>query len=127
MHRTTHAHIHPRNEPSASESRSLRALRPPRPEADLGSASLDELNASLCSPDDVPVEIEDLAPHFLWEATQSRMPSRPAPALQPEAVGADAALREAFFEGAGHEREQLREFERIWKHIISRELISTEL
>lgn len=125
MHRTTHAH--PSSDSSAPGSRSLRALRPPKAESDLGSANLDELSASLRSPDDVPVEIEDLATHFLWEATQSSIPSSPAPAAEPGAAGADAALREAFFDDAGRERERLREFERIWKHIISRELVSTEL
>jgi len=126
MHRTTHAHTRPRTESSAPESRSLRSLRPPPSESDLGS-SLDELSASLCSPDDVPVEIEDLAAHFLWEATQSSMPSSPAPATEPGQSEADAELREAFFEESGRQRERLREFERIWKHIISRELVSTEL
>jgi hypothetical protein len=124
MQRTTHAQSHSRAASGAPGSRRLRAVRPSRPEGDLESAAPDELSVSLCSPDDVPIEIEDLASHFLWEATQSDMP-RAAPAALPDASGADAALREAFFEGTG--RERLREFERIWKHIISRELVSTEL
>lgn len=106
-----------------------RTLRPaPRDDPGASGYSLAELSASLpVSPDDVPLEVEDLAPHFLFEATQSSVPSSnpPAPAL----TGAepDAALREAFFEGHERELEQLREFERIWKHIIRRELVSTEL
>lgn len=126
MHRPTHAQSHSRGASGASGSRPLRALRPPPPGRDLDSAELDESSVQLRSPDDVPIEIEDLAPHFLWEATQSDMPSE-APARLPDASGADAALREAFFEEAGRERDRLREFERIWKHIISRELVSTEL
>jgi hypothetical protein len=108
----------------------VRALRPPRHDANtVPVASLEELAASLLiSPDDVPLEIEDLAPHFLYEATQSSMPSSAAPAGPPLVHGKDAALREDFFEqDEEHQGEQLREFERIWKHIISRELVSTEL
>lgn len=122
MHRTTHPH--PRAVSDASGPHPLRTLRPPRPDGALESGTLDALSASLRSPDDVAVEIEDLAPHFLWEATQSDMPSSAVPAL-PDVAGADAALREAFFDETG--RERLREFERIWKHIISRELAATEL
>jgi hypothetical protein len=126
MHRPTHAPSHSRVASGAPGSRPLRALRTPRPEGDLDSAELDESSVSLRSPDDVSIEIEDLASHFLWEATQSDMPNA-TPAALPDASGADAALREAFFEETGRERDRLREFERIWKHIISRELVSTEL
>lgn len=113
-----------------SPARALHAMKPPRrDDAGLPAASLEELAASiLISPDDVPLEIEDLAPHFLYEATQSSMPSSAPPSAAPIiARGADAALREAFFEDGASEDEKLREFERIWKHIISRELVSTEL
>jgi hypothetical protein len=131
MPRNTHAQSHPRS--GASDERAempLRAMRPPRHDANtVPMASLEELAASLLiSPDDVPLEIEDLAPHFLFEATQSSMPSSAASAGPPTVYGKDAALQEAFFESdEEREGEQLREFERIWKHIISRELISTEL
>jgi hypothetical protein len=117
MHRNTH-------------TRALHTIKPAhRAGGTLPVASLEELAASiLVSPDDVSLEIEDLAPHFLYEATQSSMPSSaPPPSTPIAAQGPDAALREAFFEESQSEREKLREFERIWKHIISRELISTEL
>jgi hypothetical protein len=155
MPRNTPAHSHPRaasasarvearasarehsNEARASarehsnnDQAPLRAIRPPRHDAStVPVASLEELAASLLvSPDDVPLEIEDLAPHFLFEATQSSMPSSAAPAGPPLVRGKDAALREDFFEqDEEHEGGRLREFERIWKHIISREMSSTEL
>jgi hypothetical protein len=126
MHRNTNAS---RAQPRASQGE-LRTIKPPRPDNQAAPAeSLEELAASLVvSPDDLPLEIEDLAPHFLFEATQSSMPSSVPLAGEPiVARGPDAALREAFFDEAGGDREQLREFERIWKHIINRELVSTEL
>lgn len=119
-----------RNNPMArGQSHEKHAIRPPRVESATPAASLEDLSHSLVvSPDDVPLEIEDLAPHFLFEATQSSMPSSaPIEAAPPPARGADAALREAFFDEGEQHGEQLREFERIWKHIISRELVSTEL
>lgn len=134
MARNTHAQSqYPRPSTSGAHEHSdpsLQAIRPPRHDASgVPVASLEELAASLLvSPDDVPLEIEDLAPHFLFEATQSSMPSSAAPAGPPMVHGKDAALREDFFEQEdGREGERLREFERIWKHIISREMVSTEL
>lgn len=117
MHRSSHA-----------LRQDKRTLYPVPREQKAQAISLEELVAGLVvSPDDVPLETEDLAPHFLFEATQSAVPSSVPPLAAPiHAQGADAALREDFFEGA-YDSERLREFERIWKHIISRELVSTEL
>jgi hypothetical protein len=122
-----------RNNAALRETRASRTIKPARHDgASLPTASLEELAASLLiSPDDVALDVEDLAPHFLFEATQSSMPSSaPPPASPIIARGADAALREAFFDADETRQsasEKLREFERIWKHIISRELVSTEL
>jgi hypothetical protein len=122
--------MHRNAQPARSEPHKTRTIRPARAEgAGLPRLSLEDLSQSLVvSPDDVALEIEDLAPHFLFEATQSSMPSSVPPDVEPAvARGPDAALREAFFEEGDHGGEKLREFERIWRHIISRELSSTEL
>jgi hypothetical protein len=128
MQHNTHATHSTRSE--IRVPREQRTIRPPRHDsAPPEGASLSELSESLVvSPDDVSLEIEDLASHFLFEATESDMKSSaPAPAVVVHSQAEDSALREAFFEDDTNRHEQLREFERIWKHILSRELVVTEL
>jgi hypothetical protein len=97
------------------------ALRPPI--GDYGAAaSLEELAKSAVGPDDVALEIDDLAEHFLLEATQatpSSLPPPESPGLESEAL--EASLGEACFEGQDGRAGQ-RAFERLWREIISREL-----
>jgi hypothetical protein len=97
------------------------ALRPQIGE--IGEAPLSELARSLCGPDDVPLEIDDLAAHFLLEATQaapsSLPPVRETARLESEAL--EASLGEACFEDEDGRAGQ-RSFERLWHEIISREL-----
>jgi hypothetical protein len=122
--------MHRNAQPTRQELHKPHTIRPARAEgAAMPLASLEDLSQSLVvSPDDVSLEVEDLAPHFLFEATQSSMPSSVPPAAESAATrGPDAALREAFFDEGDNDREKLREFERIWTHIIGRELSSTEL
>jgi hypothetical protein len=101
------------------------ALRPQIGE--IGASALDELANSMCGPDDMSVEIDELATHFLQEATQttSSLPPEPEEAtleLQP----LEARLGEACFEEQDGRAAQ-RAFERLWREIISRELASTGL
>lgn len=110
---------------SASKGRhDVRALRPQIGE--VGDAPPDELSRSLCGPDDVPLEIDDLAAHFLLEATQaapSSLPPEPEQAsLAPLAV--EACLGEACFDDEDGRSGQ-RLFERLWREIIHRELATT--
>lgn len=101
------------------------ALRPQMGE--VGDAPLDELSRTLCGPDDVPLEIDDLAAHFLLEATQAAPSTRPP---EPEQSGLsplalEACLGEACFEELDGRAGQ-RLFERLWREIISRELVTTD-
>jgi len=105
------------------ERHTVHALRPQIGEvgdADVGD-SPDELSRSLCGPDDVPLEIDDLAAHFLLEATQAAPSTRPPEAERAPAPDLlEASLGEACFEGQDGEAGQ-RAFERLWHAIISRE------
>lgn len=99
------------------------ALRPQIGE--VGATALDELANCLCGPDDLPLEIDELATHFLLEATQatsSLPPQREDASLELEPL--EARLGEACFEGQDGRAGQ-RAFERLWREIISRELSST--
>jgi hypothetical protein len=98
-------------------------------------AALEELARLAPGPDDLPLEVDDLAVHFLLEATQAPSTSPPPQAaeqaaelesepLEPEAL--EASLGEACFEGQDGRTGQ-RAFERLWREIISRELMSTGL
>jgi hypothetical protein len=101
------------------------ALRPQIGET--GASALDELARSACGPDDMALEIDDLATHFLLEVTQttSSLPPEPDEAgLELEPL--EARLGEACFEEQDGRAAQ-RAFERLWREIISRELSSTGL
>ena len=105
-------------QPSNRHHHNAHALRPQLGE--LGLSPLDELARSVCGPDDVPLEIDDLAEHFLLEATQAP----PSSAPQPPSAALDtleASMSEACFEGQDGRAGQ-RAFERLWREIISREL-----
>ena len=95
-----------------------------RPEiGELGEEPLSELGRSLCGPDDVPLEIDDLAAHFLLEATQATPSSLPpAPRVRTEEL--EASLGEACFEDQDGRAGQ-QAFERLWREIINRELSTT--
>jgi hypothetical protein len=109
---------------SASKGRhNAHALRPQIGE--IGASALDEQANSLCGPDDLPLEIDDLAAHFLQEATQTTSSLPPAPeeaGLELEPL--EARMGEACFEGQDGLAGQ-RAFERLWREILSRELSST--
>jgi hypothetical protein len=112
---------------SASKGRhNAHALRPQIGE--IGASALDELANSMCGPDDMPVEIDELATHFLQEATQttSSLPPQPEEEASLELQPLEARLGEACFEEQDGRAAQ-RAFERLWREIISRELESTGL
>jgi hypothetical protein len=103
----------------------VRALRPRS--GMLVASSLEELSRQAPGPDDVPLEVDDLAAHFLLEATQATPSSLPADDVQDELsedeASVEASLGVACFDGVDDRRSQ-RAFERLWHEIISRELIA---
>jgi hypothetical protein len=105
------------------------ALRPQIGE--VGETPLDELCKVSCGPDDMALEIDDLAEHFLLEATQATATSRP-PQREETSLGSEsletleASLGTACFEGEDG-RDGQRAFERLWRSIIQRELATAEL
>jgi hypothetical protein len=102
---------------------------PPPPRHEVMPRSLEALSSAMISADDEPVETEDLAVHFLMEATQSSHP--PAPPCDDSAeddcslfdsdAPLEACLGEDYFDGAAGKGD-VRGFERMWKEIIQREL-----
>lgn len=86
--------------------------------------SLETVPPTVLGPDDEQVETEDLASHFLMEATQSSHP--PAPRMEQEErslFDGDASLEsfmgESFFDAG---KADVRGFERMWHEILQREL-----
>lgn len=83
-----------------------------------------EAQSPLLGPDDAALETEDLAEHFLFEATQSSPPPPHCERDGDEALfdgdaDVEASLAAPFFDA---EKPNVRGFERMWNEIIDREL-----
>jgi len=103
----------------------MRRITQPRNDLrDVPPLSLESSSPAMLGPDDEAIETEDLASHFLMEATQSSHP----PALRVEReerslfdldASHESYLGESFFDAS---KPDVRGFERMWNEIIHREL-----